>query len=298
MSVYSDSDDGAGDSDNGSDTSGSESDTSSTYSTTRGSAACTKTFNTAELLESILLFLPLRDLLKAQQVCKSWSMSIRASIKAQRALFSEPQSDETSLFFKWDAMSDNPRPAWPYFHKGDWISAIDAEPLQPTLNPLLTRNFFFKPRAGIYPATFITLHHNGIISPHWSEQTGEGVIGPSSKHHLCAIHRPEASWREMFVMQPPCEELNFVCHMKDSAIRYPPERVVVQRAEGVRMGDVVEQLREHWFECPFHATEYSGSDRARWDYEGFLFTQLKVFEETEVNELRACDIARHLETSA
>lgn len=165
MSAYSDSD-GDGDSDSGSDTSGSGSDISSTYSGTRGSAACAKTFDTAELLETILLFLPLRDLLRAQQICKSWSMSIRASIKAQRALSLEPQSDETSLFLRWDAMSDNPRPAWPYFHKGDWISAIDAETLQPTLNPLLTRNFFFKPRAGIYPATFITLHHNGIISPH------------------------------------------------------------------------------------------------------------------------------------
>lgn len=54
-------------------------------------SATTKVLGTNELLEMILLKLPLRDVLLAQLVCKTWRADITASIDLQRALFFEPE---------------------------------------------------------------------------------------------------------------------------------------------------------------------------------------------------------------
>ncbi|KAK4616615.1 uncharacterized protein CLAFUR5_05313 [Fulvia fulva] len=50
---------------------------------------------TAELLELILLDLPPRDLLSSQRVCTTWRHAVKASVKAQRALFRRPQPATT-----------------------------------------------------------------------------------------------------------------------------------------------------------------------------------------------------------
>ncbi|KAF7185575.1 hypothetical protein HII31_13072 [Pseudocercospora fuligena] len=49
-----------------------------------------KVFDTVELLESILLELPIRDVLLAQRIAKSWQQTITGSIKLQRSLFLKP----------------------------------------------------------------------------------------------------------------------------------------------------------------------------------------------------------------
>ncbi|WPB06947.1 uncharacterized protein RHO25_011607 [Cercospora beticola] len=53
-------------------------------------SATAQVLNTIELLETILLDLPIGDALKAQQVCKLWQATIAGSIKLQRALFLRP----------------------------------------------------------------------------------------------------------------------------------------------------------------------------------------------------------------
>ena len=47
-------------------------------------------FNTVELLEAILLFLPIRDVLLAQRISKQWHFTITGSRRLQRALFLDP----------------------------------------------------------------------------------------------------------------------------------------------------------------------------------------------------------------
>lgn len=52
--------------------------------------AAQKVFDTTELLEEILQYLPTRDLLLNQRVCTTWKNCIDNSIKLQRALFFRP----------------------------------------------------------------------------------------------------------------------------------------------------------------------------------------------------------------
>lgn len=49
-----------------------------------------KVFGTNELLENILVRLPMKKLLLAQRVCKHWHSLINGSIRLQRALFMAP----------------------------------------------------------------------------------------------------------------------------------------------------------------------------------------------------------------
>lgn len=49
-----------------------------------------KILNTNELLENILVRLPIKKLLLAQRVCKHWKALITGSIRLQRALFMVP----------------------------------------------------------------------------------------------------------------------------------------------------------------------------------------------------------------
>jgi len=52
--------------------------------------AAQRTFDVPELLEHVLLQLPIKDLLFAQKVCKHWKQTIEASPRAQQALFFRP----------------------------------------------------------------------------------------------------------------------------------------------------------------------------------------------------------------
>ncbi|KAK5696386.1 hypothetical protein LTR17_024262, partial [Elasticomyces elasticus] len=55
--------------------------------------ASTATFDTVELLENIILFLPLRRILQVQRVSKQWQNTVQGSVKTRRALFLEPSSN-------------------------------------------------------------------------------------------------------------------------------------------------------------------------------------------------------------
>lgn len=53
-------------------------------------SAVAKVFTTVEMLEAVLLELPMKDLLRAQQVRKHWKQVMTGSIAIQRALFMRP----------------------------------------------------------------------------------------------------------------------------------------------------------------------------------------------------------------
>lgn len=59
-------------------------------------SATAQALDTIELLETILLDLPIGDALRAQQVCKLWHATIAGSIKLQRALFLRPMLETPS----------------------------------------------------------------------------------------------------------------------------------------------------------------------------------------------------------
>ena len=56
------------------------------------SAVTVAVFDTAELLEEILLAMPIEDLLRAQAVSSTWKAAMNNSVRIQRALFFRPIS--------------------------------------------------------------------------------------------------------------------------------------------------------------------------------------------------------------
>ena len=93
------------------------------YGTNNCDMAAARVFDTPELLERILLHLPLRDLLLAQRVRGSWRSLIDSSKKAQKALFLEPYSS---------LVVEDCNQLW--YIKNDETSSLAFSPL---LNPFL-----------------------------------------------------------------------------------------------------------------------------------------------------------------
>ncbi|KAK3619616.1 hypothetical protein LTR56_023901 [Elasticomyces elasticus] len=103
---------------------------------TAGSKPQDRLFGIAELLEKILLGLPLRDLLLSQRVCRTWCGSVKQTSLIRRALFLKPSTTTTIIPHlvygsEWE-------------HEIHWCRDTYIEPLPfmcrgkifPTLNPL------------------------------------------------------------------------------------------------------------------------------------------------------------------
>lgn len=116
-----------------------------------------------ELLENILLNLPIRDLLLAQRVNKTFQATILGSSKLQQALFLKPLAGKF-LYYQ-------PPPRAPLL----WLESPE-DPMHHTVhgNP-----FFY--------------HVYGDVT-----SAKDSPASPKSD----AIQRPEASWRRMLVSQP------------------------------------------------------------------------------------------------
>jgi hypothetical protein len=125
---------------------------------------------TTELLEAILLELPYRDLLvNAQRVCVYFHHTINASVALQQALFFVPCSTQYTLQRN------------PLLFTQSWSDYMDRRiPRSRASNGT--------------PGAFYPWHNNlDFTAVDWSEY--QKIRGPYG--------RPEASWRRMFVSQPP-----------------------------------------------------------------------------------------------
>ncbi|RMY13919.1 hypothetical protein D0867_07300 [Hortaea werneckii] len=133
------------------------------------SQASRRALDTPELLEAILYQLPLRDLVRAQLVCRQWQTVIDHSKKLQRALYFEP--------VVWDlvALCKEPGGRMCYDH---WVQAGDSE-------------------------RCVTVYENPILS-----LVMKSLLPVTRTRSLLAQlpgcwQRREASWRRMLVTQPP-----------------------------------------------------------------------------------------------
>ena len=77
--------------------------------------ACQRVFNTFELVESILMLLPLRDLLRVQAVCKHWNGVIGSSSSIQEVLFLRPAKPETAWLVDITNLPAQMRPLSRYY---------------------------------------------------------------------------------------------------------------------------------------------------------------------------------------
>ena len=169
-------------------------------------AAVARVFGTTELLEGILLRLPMRDLLFAQQVNSKWRAVIRGSIKLQVKLYFKPRSD---LYLHISQIFAG--------HKLFGISALK----NPLLKPLLQ---------------FI-----GNLEFTGQEFVIDRIANPYYLHP--SWNNPDASWRDMFPTMPATFGVFDVSYMspdhRDGSmdlVRWPTSPDVVL------MGDIVDEL--------------------------------------------------------
>ena len=126
-------------------------------------SATQRTLGITELLEAILVQLPMKDLLLAQRVNKDWQATIVTSKKLQERLFLRPIS--TQILDHYGGPSDK------------WRVPGTGEVINPSWNPLLEELF-------------------DCLS--WSATK---CLEKRLPHRTW--HRPEASWRQMLRSQPP-----------------------------------------------------------------------------------------------
>ena len=92
-------------------------------------AACEEVLNIKELLEDIVLLLPLRSILLSQRVNRSFRRCITTSPKIQRALFCQPSTSER---LEWHPDQDGD----PYAVRcGSWATHAEGEAKRPLLSP-------------------------------------------------------------------------------------------------------------------------------------------------------------------
>ncbi|KAK5718264.1 hypothetical protein LTR17_015714 [Elasticomyces elasticus] len=117
---------------------------SSSLSNTTAHAA----LNVVELLESIILYLPMREMQRARKVCKRWRETIDGSPPIKKALFLEPgtvkdlahntvslpMNDKAKRFLRLEATENINRYAThPFWHSAHPLAAVASEHWIPTL---------------------------------------------------------------------------------------------------------------------------------------------------------------------
>ncbi|KAK4498464.1 hypothetical protein PRZ48_011122 [Zasmidium cellare] len=142
-------------------------------------AAAAQVLDTVELLEMIILELPIRDVFTDQRVSRHWRSTIVESVKLQQALFLKPstlvESEITSKMVTFSLDS----------------SCVDilAAPGRKT----------------VFPSVLLIRAYRGLFS-NIKEIAGDSAMG-----------NPEASWRKMLICQPPMERMAFLTSYGDTA---------------------------------------------------------------------------------
>lgn len=187
-------------------------------------SAAQQVFRLPELLELILLSLPQRDLLLSQRVSNSFLQTTQGSVRLQRALFFAPDWNLEGRQF--DPYASHNRPG-----------------RKPENNRLLLRAF-----PGCYPTVTLVILNDGTRSSnqdldqeengdreHWSWDVCISFPADRAPETKAAVMFPEASWRRMFLSQPPCTSLHLVRRWQRSP------RPAVVREGGLTMGEFVNE---------------------------------------------------------
>ena len=215
-------------------------------------SAAVHLFRLPELLELVLLYLPQKDILLSQRVSRSFRNTISGSVRLQKALFFSPDWNLEGRTF--NAYANNNRPG-----------------RKPENNVLLLRAF-----PGCYPTVTLVIvndppNHNENEanrrgSEHWSWDVCICFPADRAPNTKPAVLYPEASWRKMFLSQPPCTNLHLVRRWQRS------HRPAIVREEGIKMGEFVDEATktQDWH------SSYISSDRD-WHFEGNI--RCSSFEE-------------------
>lgn len=158
-----------------------------------------RVLSTAELLEGILLQLPMKDLLFAQEVCKSWQTVITHSVQLRRALFMEPAKCGPVSWMDW-RIDDKQ------------MYMMDLGPPLRALRGLLHRKPLVRYQAHWgkqrVDANKYRVFINPLLAKHFPVLTRNGVFCGQTFDDLSpAMQDPAASWRRMLITQPAIDTL-------------------------------------------------------------------------------------------
>ncbi|GME43332.1 Peroxiredoxin OsmC-like protein [Neofusicoccum parvum] len=194
-------------------------------------SAATAVFHTTELLELILLSLPLPSILTASRVCHNWRAAISSSLPLQRALFFTPTQNRGPML-KLDP------PGQPPVNRRD--PEDPPREIVPAANELLMKTF----RLGRYDDP--DPDHDGgympMVSMGWLENLraeweregwgrGGGMGGGAG----------EPSWRRMLVAQPPPRRVEITIY---GTSMFQSVKAYVECEDGVTLGMMHDQCQQ------------------------------------------------------
>ncbi|CAK4030492.1 f-box domain [Lecanosticta acicola] len=202
----------------------------------QGSQASVRVLELYELAETILLYLPLQDLLLANRVCKTWHDVMERSDKINKVLFKQPM-DDRRISYPHETFKLAPGMTQPSWRTKD---TPDSGVAYPAINPFIAKSI----REGPYYGTSI---HSFLVK-----------VCPRDGQ-ACATLRwgDGGSWATMLLTQPPAKKLFYQCRASrmwspnyilgtfsaDSI--WPPDS-----RRGVELGEIAESLKTHMGKCP------------------------------------------------
>lgn len=208
---------------------------------TNGLAAAKAVFNTTELLERVLTFLPSKDILLTQRVSSDWKAVIEGSVTLQRLLFNVPcHSTSTWVYEKNHETRKRSLKLCDQDTKnaqGESHGRSTTRKLLRTaiLNPMVVPLYFQHYSSTIYCTTGV--FYDAAIGLHLD---AVAFYYSSMKKQSC---------RQQFLCQPPCTKVYahysrlYPCNDNEGLEEADP---VVSRTDGVRLGDIMDLLE------PFH----------------------------------------------
>lgn len=206
-----------------------------------------------ELLEHMLLQLPIRDILLAQRVCKFWAHAIKTSPSLQTATFLRPTKP---LQLSRAVEPHGPLPCASCsecnqeYQRGDdssdegnrWVADVDNScEHRIVLNPIFE---IYQPWKS------------------WYHEPGEFSGVRANFFESDVYRRPEASWRKMLFTQPPLSKI-FIMHRFDENWNWSHHWHWLQAKErpgGLTLGDVY----ENWFAFEAERLQIWGEEDFAW----------------------------------
>ncbi|KAK1067927.1 hypothetical protein LTR74_006019 [Friedmanniomyces endolithicus] len=206
-------------------------------------------FNTTELVENILRFLPVKGLVVAQMVCVKWRNVIEQVAYFKQLMFLAPSA---------------PRAAWEWTMIGGEVHTIERLDVVP---PLISATKFadmITIQAEMHP--LLTFEYIYDVDDTLQLAAGTSFLFRNAGNWR---HKP-GSWRNMFVTQPPAltvEAEYDIGHRDAHQCRYHNGWHTFESANGVTLGDLVDhgvKLEADGIEVGWDGSWFVATNRACW----------------------------------